>query len=243
MGQLDDRLRALRDRRDPAAAALNEALGRPLDAPLPWPASLEGPGVELPDSTEVLAAVRRANPDLIALEHAAAAAGHRADAAGKEGAPEIALSVATILTGESEFTSFPDQGKDAWMVGMSVSLPLWRGKYSGATDAAEADRRRLEHERADRARRLEVAAREALYRLGDAERRITLYRDGLIPKADQSVRASATSFQNGQVGFLDFLDAQRTRLEFQLQLAAAQADRGRALVEIARLMGSIEGGS
>lgn len=241
MGQLQDRLRALRDRRGPTAAALNEALGRPLDSPLPWPASLEGPGVELPDSTAVLAAVRRSNPELRALDHEVAAAGHRADAAGKEGAPEFALSVATILTGESELTNFPGQGKDPWMVGVAVQLPLWRGKYSGKVDAAEAEQRRLQYEREDRTRRLEVSARDALFRLADAERRIDLYRDGLIPKADQSVRASATAFQNGEVGFLDFLDAQRTRLEFQLQLAAARADRGRAVVEIARLMGGTQG--
>jgi cobalt-zinc-cadmium efflux system outer membrane protein len=237
MGQLDDRLRALRDRRGPTAAALNEALGRALDAPLPWPASLEGPEIEVPDSTAVLAAVRSANPDLIALDHEVEAARHRVDAAGKQGGPDFGLGVATILTGDSDLTNFPGQGKDPWMLTVSMSLPLWRGKYSGAVDAAEATGRALEHQREDQARRLEVAAREALFRLSDAERRIALYKEGLLPKADQSVRASATAFQNGRVGFLDFLDAQRTRLEFQLQLAAARADFGRAVVGIARLMG------
>jgi outer membrane protein TolC len=237
MGQLQDRLTALRDRRGPASAALNEALGRSLDAPLPWPASLEGPGIALPDSATVLAAVRTANPALRALEHEAAAADRRAVAAGKEGAPELGLSVSTILTGKSDLTSFPGQGEDPWMVGLSLRLPLWRGKYAGMVDAARAQERALQHDREDRARRLEVAARDALYRLRDAQRRIDLYHDGLLPKADQSVRASATAFQNGRAGFLDFLDAQRTRLEFQLQLAAARADRGRTVVEIVRLMG------
>ena len=51
-----------------------------------------------------------------------------------------------------------------------------------------------------------------------------LYRDGLVPKAEQSLNVSYTSYQAGETDFLSVLDAQRQLLDFQLQQERSKAD-------------------
>jgi len=77
-----------------------------------------------------------------------------------------------------------------------------------------------------------------LYRFRDADRRLELYARSLVPKGEESVEASDTAYRTGAGTFLDLLDAQRGLLEFELEAARAEADRGRALAELERLTGA-----
>jgi outer membrane protein TolC len=74
--------------------------------------------------------------------------------------------------------------------------------------------------------------------LRDAKRKVDLFAKGLVPKALQSLESTSTAYQAGTTSFLDFLDAQRTLLVFELDLAQARADLGRHRIEITSLMGS-----
>ena len=85
--------------------------------------------------------------------------------------------------------------------------------------------------------RLRAELEMALYRFRDGGRRVTLFRDSLIPKGEESVQALDTAYQSGDEGFLDLIDAERVLLEFQLQAARAEADRAKALAEIERITG------
>jgi outer membrane protein TolC len=157
---------------------------------------------------------------------------------GKQGLPDFRVGVETILTGESELTSFEGQGRDAWIATVAISLPLWRGQYRGAQDEARASARMLEFEVRQMRNSLDVEAERALFALRDAERRANLYGSSLLPKARQALEATARAFQTGDASFLEFMDAQRTLLMFQLDQARARADHGQRVLEIARLMGS-----
>ncbi len=50
---------------------------------------------------------------------------------------------------------------------------------------------------------------------------MTLFRDSLVPKGEESVQALDISYQAGDDGFLDLIDAQRVLLEFQPATIAA----------------------
>ena len=95
---------------------------------------------------------------------------------------------------------------------MSLSLPLWRGQYSGARDAARANVRMLEYETAQARNELQSEAEHVLFELRDAARRAELYGSGLLPKARQALEATARAFQTGNASFLDYMDAQLEEL-------------------------------
>jgi len=77
----------------------------------------------------------------------------------------------------------------------------------------------------------------ALFRLRDAERKINLYRDTLVPKANQSLRAVQQAFRTGKASFLDVIDSQRVLLEFELSYERALADHAQRLAELEMLVG------
>jgi outer membrane protein TolC len=136
-----------------------------------------------------------------------------------------------------------DSGKDPIVAMFSVSLPLARSKYRAAEREARAERAAAVSERADRENNLAAELQEALYGFRDAERKIGLYRDTLLPMARQSIEVARQSFEAGKADFLDLIEAQRTLLEFELSHARALADRVVALAGIEMLVGrKIEGG-
>lgn len=237
LGILEDRLRSLEDRRGAASADLNEVLGREAGSPLPWPVPLTAPAWSPPGADQVRDRIVADNPELRGLSHRLEANRRRIGVEEKEGLPDFQLGVQTILTGTSDLTSFSGQGTDAWIATVSLSLPLWRGQYAGARDAARANARVLEYESAQARNELQSAAEHVLFELRDARRRVELYSDGLLPKARQALEATARSFQTGDASFLDFMDAQRTLLMFQLDEARARADYGARVLEVARLVG------
>ena len=76
-----------------------------------------------------------------------------------------------------------------------------------------------------------------LYNFHDAERKIDLYRDTLIPKADQALNVTQQAFETGKASFLDLIDAQRTLLEFRLAYERALTNRAQRLAEIEMITG------
>ena len=77
----------------------------------------------------------------------------------------------------------------------------------------------------------------ALYQLRDADRKIDLYRNTLLPKAEQNMKVTQRAFTSDKVGFLDLIDSQRILLGFQLEHKRALADRAQKMAEIEMLAG------
>jgi outer membrane protein TolC len=237
LGVLEDRLQTLEDQRGALMADLNAALGRDAAEPLPWPVPLDEPPVEIPSDEMVREVALRENPSLLAAEREVEQQDRLAALARRNRYPDFTIGVNTVLTDESDLTSFDPSGRDAWMGTLSLRLPLWQGKYSAAIREADARRRAAEYEVTSRRQHLDADVDGLLFRLRDAQRKIDLYRDNLVPKAEQALHASETAYRAGEASLLDFLDAERTYLRFELELARAQADWGQRSIEVMALMG------
>jgi outer membrane protein TolC len=90
----------------------------------------------------------------------------------------------------------------------------------------------MQEQRVNTENQLGADLKLALYHFRDAERKIDLYRDTLIPKGDQSLKVAQLGFQAGKVSFISLIDAERLLLEFQLAYERALADRAKRLSEI-----------
>jgi outer membrane protein TolC len=77
----------------------------------------------------------------------------------------------------------------------------------------------------------------ALYKYRDSQRKIGLYRDTLLPKAVESVKANEASFRAGKSTFLDLIDTQRVMLEFELAFERALSNRVQSQAHIEMLLG------
>jgi outer membrane protein TolC len=77
----------------------------------------------------------------------------------------------------------------------------------------------------------------ALYKYRDAQRKIDLYQNTLIPKADEALAVTLEAFQGGTRSSLDLIDAEKTLLEFELAYIRALADQAQRLAELEMLLG------
>ena len=243
LGKLEDRLNGLSDLRGPVMARLNAALGRPVEAELPAPTRWE-PGRLSASDRELLALLEHSNPQLRALDQEVAGYGKAVELARKQHAPDITVGVSYVDVDHSRLASgFSDNGQDAVGALISLNIPLWRGKYSAGVHEARMNRLAKLRERADATNRLKSQLKMALYQFRDAERKMDLYGDTLIPKAAESLKVAEQSFRAGDASFLDLIDAQRTYLEFELAQERALADRARSLARIEMLVGTKHGDS
>jgi outer membrane protein TolC len=236
LGKLDDRLRSLQALQSPVVARLNAALNRPATLPLPWPQNMPDLEVSLSEEQveEWLAA---SNPDLIRLGHLARKEDTAIKLAKKDSYPDITFGIEYMDTGEASNPATPDSGKDPVMAMISASVPIWYGKNRSALREARYRKAAVEKELEDTGNHLASDLLLALYHFEDAERKVDLYRDTLVPKAEQSLSVAQQGFEAGNTSFLSLVDAQRLLLEFQLLHEGAISERGKRIAEIEMLTG------
>ena len=133
--------------------------------------------------------------------------------------------------------STPDNGKDPVVVMASVNLPIWHDKYRANQRRARARYLAALKERLGAENALASEVHLGLYEFRDAHRKINLYRDSLIPKAEQSLKVTQAAFMADKADFLDLIDTQRMLLEFQLLYERALTNSAQRLAQLEMLIG------
>jgi cobalt-zinc-cadmium efflux system outer membrane protein len=221
----------------PLAARLNAALNRPVDAKMAPPLKIEFHEVELVDN-EQIAKLLQSNPELKALDHEIIQNRKSIELAAKDYYPNFTFGVNVIDTGDSLVGNPSDNGKDPVVASVSMNIPLWRNKYAAAKRQARYNFYAAKRQHQQKANSLSSKLKMTLYRFRDAERKIDLYGDALLPKARESLKVTESGFRSAQGSFTDLIDAQRILLEFALSYERALADRSQSLAEIEMLIGT-----
>ena len=154
----------------------------------------------------------------------------------RERLPDFTLGVQYIDTGE---TAIPvsDNGKDPVIGTVGITLPIWPAKNRARIESAAYQQTAARLMLQDRTQTLEADIRQTLFKLRDAERKISLYRDSLAPKARQSLEVNRQGYEAGQMEFINLIDAERMLLEFELAHERALADHLAARAELGKLTG------
>ncbi|NOY46047.1 MAG: TolC family protein [Deltaproteobacteria bacterium] len=216
-------------------ARLNALLNRAPDAEL-------GPLPEVPfeplayslEEIHELAAKRQ--EEIRIAEARVAKARAKLDLARYENRPDFKVGLFYAGIGQPDVANEPDDaGRDALGVQFGMTIPLWLGKNAGRPAAARAEIERARALKVARINDTDAAIRSVYFRLKNAERLVTLYRDELLPQAAQSLDVAETWFQEGEGSFSDFVETQSVYYNFQLSLARAEADYGKFLARLERL--------
>lgn len=231
IGRLEDRLATLNDARKPRVERLRALLNLARGTDIPWPEALPERTLSLDD---VAVAARIGGTSPVLAEHdRQVAAGERGVELAEQGYfPDLTVGFDYIQTDRARFPGVRGSGDDAAVLMFGINLPIWIGRTRAAVLEAEARLRAAELERRAAENALDASVTQALFDYRDAERKLRLFRDSLIPKAEQSLRAAGTAFESGDGAFLDVLDAERVLLEFHLAHEKALADRVRSLAAL-----------
>jgi outer membrane protein TolC len=236
LGKLEDRLASLKDLRSPVAARLNAAMNRPVTQPVPLPEEIPVMTTSMTDK-ELLQGILEKNPALDEYRALAKASEARREAAELNYYPGFAVGVETILQDSARDGDPINNGENPLVATLSVNLPIWQEPRDAAVRQAELDKSAWRQRMISAGDSLSRSMQLALYGYRDAGRRMELYHDALLPKAEQGLGATLEAFQAGEASALDLVDAERSLLEFELAYLRALADQAQRMAEMEAILG------
>lgn len=236
LGQLEDRVIGLGALRPSYVAALNAMLNRESESEVSVDIDLPN-SVTTENAEQVALMARQWSPVLQSITQRVEQERINTEIARKDGYPDLTVGLEYIVTDEAADPSIAESGDDPIMLTFGINLPIWREKYNAGVRESIARRLLISRDFDAQSNVLSAQIYRAWFEHTDADRRVRLYEDSLIPKAQESLSASLGGFRAGDSEFLDLLDTQRTLLEFSIAAERARADRGKALVTLNRLVG------
>ena len=108
---------------------------------------------------------------------------------------------------------------DFWsaMVGVSIPLAPWSsGRYTSKVQENELNVRKAEEEYANMRNMTLFEVQDALVRVQTSQNLVLLYKNTVIPQAEQTLQATLAAYQTGKTEFLMLIDAYRMVLMSKL---------------------------
>ncbi len=235
--KLEDVLKSLEQFREPIVARLNSVLNRPAGTELAWPKKEPTKQVKF-NRQYIIEALIRNNPELAELNWAIEAAKAKVELAKKKFYPDIGVGVDWIQTDHAASPGVRDSGKDPVVLMFSMNIPLWQDSYKAAQRQAKANARKTVQQKIDTENKTIAQAIQVLYDVEDSQRKMRLYGDILVSKAEELVQASESAYRAGTIDFLSLIDAQRMLLRYMLDYERAITNNQQKLAELEMLVGT-----
>lgn len=234
--QLSERLASQRAAAEPVRVELNTLLGRPAERVFTFPVALPQ-AFAVGSEKNAAATVGRNHPEMPVL--AAREDAHRSQLAlaALQRRPDFHVGLDWINTGEAMMPNTPGSGVDPVLLSVGVNLPLWRKKNRAAVDRARFDLAAVEAQQRDTVARADSQLQQARFRRDDAQRKMTLFGERLVPKARESLAVITSDFQTGAGSYLDLIEAEKDLLTFLLAYHEAEQKRYQAVADIEYLLG------
>lgn len=233
--EMEDRLETLQQKTRNRIPRMEKLLGAQMEPDSDW-SSIRVPQVPpLATEEEIAAKFSAQAPSLNRLQDAMDAARAEEDLADLEDRPDLTIGADWTWIGQGNSVS-PDAGDDAFSLSLSLELPVQRERIHALRRKALANQRRIGASIDAAYWELSSSLEEALSDLADAERRLVLYRDRLLPKGEETHETTLVAYQSGQSGFQEMLDAARVILDFRLAAVRASADAHLAFADLNGLL-------
>ena len=154
------------------------------------------------------------------------------------GYPMVGLGLNYSLIGKNEMSTSSMNGKDMIMPMVSISLPIYRKKYTAMQKEADLLGIAASQNYQATANSLQTEYYQAVQLYQDAQRRVKLY-ENQYQLASKSLDLILKSFSTSASGLTDVLRVRQQTLDYGLKQAEAVADFNTAVAWLKRL-GSLE---
>jgi len=140
----------------------------------------------------------------------------------KRGLPQLGLGLDYVMVGERQDLLVPDNGKDAFMPMISLSLPIFRKKHQAAQKEARLMQESYTLQKEEISERLQFDYNQAWFEIDEQQELISLYQ-AQIKNSKQSLRLLHQAYANAGKDFEEVLRMQQQLLQYQKLKAAALA--------------------
>ncbi|MBN2525133.1 MAG: TolC family protein [Deltaproteobacteria bacterium] len=239
--RIDDTLSMLDEQAVQQKAELRALISAPKDIEMPVSST---PNLEptVLDEVALLSSVK-SHPSLRAYDALAQSSALDAKKEETTRYPNFTVGVDWIETGKAENPNTPDSGKDAFVAGIGVSIPLWQQSYQESVAAYHAEENAHMSDGEAATDRAVATFYQTLSQIRDAERRMALYEKTLVPQAESVYESVLGAYASGRGSVASALLAQQDLLELRLQLISVQSDYLTKMAALKNLVGHEVGDS
>jgi cobalt-zinc-cadmium efflux system outer membrane protein len=205
-------------------AMLNAAVGRPAGAAVGRPSG-QPPARLTYTLDDIINIANEQSPELKAKDKMIEAAESRVAFSKKDYYPDFTVTASFFPRGNGF--------EDMWSLTAGVTLPIfYRTKQRQAVNEAESS---LNAARSDKeATRLMIAStiRDNYATLKAAEKLMSLYKDGLIPKSRQDVDLALSGYETGTVDAITVMTRIKAIIDFEMSYWGQFAEREKAIARL-----------
>ncbi|MBO6515083.1 MAG: TolC family protein [Bacteroidia bacterium] len=173
----------------------------------------------------------KAHPILEALNLKIKSAEAQETVARKMGLPSFGVGIDYVLVGERIDMNVPGNGKNVVMPMITMSLPVFRGKYNAAVKEAQFTQESIISSKQNVENNLIYSYDLNWFRLDKALRLMDLYSEQ-IKKTEQAIGLLLATYRNSRKDFEEVLRMQQQLLKYQIAKAIALKDYYTALANL-----------
>lgn len=152
----------------------------------------------------------------------------------------VGFSVQTVITGLNPYNvdrSWFDKGSVMGFE-VGVSVPIFRGSLRAKERAARKDIEIIQNERLMAEQQLQTSRREAYNAVARAKQTLDYYSTEGIAQARQMADLSRVEYENGEIGYVEFMQNQTAALDVQLRYANAVNEYNQAIINLNYINGN-----
>jgi len=236
LSKLHEQTIVLRGLRRNQVAQLNALLDQPTDGQVQLPQRVTETFAEITDEKSLLALAVRTHPALAVGQSKIDAARARLGLAKKSYSPDFRLgAVYGYRGGENIDGSSRD---DFLSVTFSMNLPLYAGaRQDKAVDQRTSQVLQNRYELDDKRSRVAAEVSRALADYQQSRKQASLFKQGIIPQAAQTVASMLAGYQVNKVDFLNLVRAQITLFNYETRYWKTVSQGNQALARLTAAVG------
>ena len=224
---LQERRLAIAQLRNSALASLNALRNQPAEIPVVIPADPPAPANEFSIET-LLAAPEEKRPLARAYRSLLAQYEAQQELARLSYYPDFAVGAAYTF----RQPNVADDGTDFGSIEVGVNLPLFNKKRRAAEGEAAAAKAMAQKQYEGFLLKTRYAIYDIYGQMEKNRQLISLYDQGILPQARQSMAAAVSAYQVGKISFLALLDTMLTLYKYEVEYFRTIADHGRSMARL-----------
>lgn len=215
-----------------AKAKVNTVIGRKADTPFTVKEEFSAPPPNF-DLAKLQTEAQAGKPAVVGMERQVEMAKNGVELAKKQQLPDYQFSIGYKDRKQTEMDTAPD----TWKMEFMVMLPIWQGKNKAEIKSAGASLDAAQASLTNMQNMTGLDLQMALTEAQSAWRQIDLYKNTVIPQAEQTYQAGVVSYTNGKVDFMAVLDSLNALRNVRLDYYKARVDYEKAAANLEKAVG------
>lgn len=228
IGRVEEQLFTARQRIAATQAEINRLAGRPAETPVAVPGSLP---TDLPawSHERLRQTAWKHQPEIVAARLQTHATRWGVEVARLQRRPDVSLRASWMI--------MDAPGPDPWLVGAQVTVPIWYQKYAAMQDEATRKNFAAAASVQDLEQQYDALLRDLWEQARSSYQIAVLYRETIIPQAEQTLASDQQALANGVVDFDRIIHDVRNLLTLQLAYHQAVSQLNLSLARIQQAAG------